>query len=114
MSLESKTGASQLGLLSSGRTYLPEEEGLLVIHRVEAIRRHHACAELLPNRVGGQAVHVHFNVSAHLLVRQKLAGNHLQIRSTNIMAHYHGNFFNNAKLELIEGVAVDTFNDGYF
>ena len=33
--------------------------------------------DVVPDGVGGQAVHVHLHVGAHLLVRQELTGYHL-------------------------------------
>ena len=54
--------------------YLPEDEGFLVVDRVETVVWHHASPELFPDRVRRKAVHVNLNVRPYLLVRQKLTG----------------------------------------
>ena len=59
---------------------LPEYEGILVVDGVEPVTGDHFGPELLPDGVGGQAVHVHLHVRPDLLVRQELAGNDLECR----------------------------------
>lgn len=54
-------------------THLPEDEGLLVVDGVESIGGHKPGPELFPDGVGGQAVHVHFDVGADFLVGEELA-----------------------------------------
>lgn len=58
--------------------YLSEEERILVVDGVEAVCRDQTRPEFFPDGVGRQTVHVHFNVRAHFLVRQELAGNDLR------------------------------------
>lgn len=48
--------------------YLSEEEGFLVIDRVESVGGDHACTELFTYSVCREAVHVHFHVSTDLLI----------------------------------------------
>ncbi len=48
---------------------LPEDEGLLVVVRVQAVVHHHTRAELFPDGVGGKAVHVHLHIRTDLLIR---------------------------------------------
>lgn len=59
--------------ISFSSCYLSENEGLLVVGRVQSIVHHHASAELFPNGVRRQSVHVDFNVSADFLIREKLS-----------------------------------------
>ena len=66
------------GTLSLPVAYFSEDERLFVVDRVKAVVGYGSGAELLANRVRRQPVHVHLDVSADLLVRQKLTGYHLR------------------------------------
>ena len=56
---------------------LSEHERLLVVDGVQSVGGHHLRAELLADGVGGQSVHVHLHVRAHLLVGEELTRDHL-------------------------------------
>lgn len=56
---------------------LVEDERLLVVDGIDAVGKDRLGAEALPHRVGGQAEHVHLDVSRHALVGQELARYHL-------------------------------------
>ena len=59
----------------------------LGVYGVESIHQHCLRLELLPYGVGWESEHVHFHISAYLLVRQKLTRHHLQIRSLSTFGH---------------------------
>lgn len=54
------------GWSESGCAYLSEEERLLIVDGVETIVWHHLGPILLSDRVGWEAIHVHFDVGANL------------------------------------------------
>ena len=60
--------------------YLSEEERILVVDGVESVGRNQTRPEFFPDRVGGQTVHVYFDVGADFLVRQELTGDDLIIK----------------------------------
>ena len=60
-----------------GKNNLPEDERVLIVDWVKAIAWNSFCAELLPDCVRGQPVHVHLHIGPHLLVGQELPGNDL-------------------------------------
>lgn len=53
--------------------YLSENKGLLIVGRVQSVVHHHTCAELFPDGISRQSIHVHLNICADFLVRQKLS-----------------------------------------
>lgn len=52
--------------------YLSKDKGLLIVGGVKAIVHHHTSAKLLPDGVCWEPVHVHLDICANFLVRQKL------------------------------------------
>jgi len=58
--------------------YLSEDERFLVVDRIKAVVGNRSCPKLLAYRVRRQSIHVHLNVRANFLVRQKLSGDYLQ------------------------------------
>ena len=52
--------------------HFAEDEGVLVVLRVEAVERNHLGAELLPDGVGREPEHVHLHVGPDLLVGEEL------------------------------------------
>lgn len=73
MQTNSRMTVSIIASLSCLASYLSENKGLFVVGWIQSIVHHHACAELFPNCIRRQAVHINFNVCANFFVRQKLS-----------------------------------------
>lgn len=63
---------------TKNNVHLSEDERLFVVGGVQPVVHHHARAELLPDGVRRQPVHVHLHVRADFLVGQELAGENLR------------------------------------
>ena len=53
---------------TSKSTDLAKNKRFFIVDRVEAIVRHHTCAELSTNGVSRQAIHVHLHIGPNLFV----------------------------------------------
>jgi len=69
----------------STRAYFSEDERFLVVDGIKSVVGNSSCAEFFAYRVRWQAVHVHLDVRADFLVRQKLTGNYLHIIQQNAL-----------------------------
>lgn len=78
------------------KAHLPEDERFSAVDGIQAVVHHHPRPKLLADGVGGEAVHVHLHVGADLLIRQKLAWNHL--RDTH-WTHFQSIFYNGRRLQ---------------
>lgn len=65
---------------TEANVYLSEDERLFVVGGVQPVVHHHTCAELLPDGVRRQPVHVHLDVRADFLVGQELPGENLEYK----------------------------------
>lgn len=77
LSLPPKLVASRVSFSKGNLIYLFEDEWLLGKNGADPIVRHNFGFEFPPHGVARQTEHVHLDVSAHMSIRQKLAGQDL-------------------------------------